>query len=64
MEFPVMLYRANGSMLEWDGEQFDYVIAADADDIAAAEADGFSIAKPTASEDAPRRGRPRKQVDA
>ena len=31
MQFPAMLYKP-GSMFEWDGEMFDYVIANDEDD--------------------------------
>jgi hypothetical protein len=27
MEYPAMLYKADGSMLEWDGEMFEWARA-------------------------------------
>lgn len=51
MEFPLMVYR-HGSMMEWDGEMFDYLViepGADAEDEAkAALKDGWSVGKPEA----------------
>lgn len=44
-DYPLMLYR-DGSMLEWDGETYDYLIVNDADEAKAAKADGYSVAKP------------------
>lgn len=46
MQFPAMLYKANGSMLEWDGEMFDYVIVNDQEEAEIALDDGWSIGKP------------------
>ena len=46
MEFPAMLYKANGSMLEWDGEMFDYLIVDDEEEAEIALEDGWSIGKP------------------
>jgi len=48
MQFPLMLYKF-GSMFIWDGEGFDYVIVADADELEIAQADGWSIDKPKAA---------------
>lgn len=49
MEFPLMVYR-HGSMMEWDGEMFDYLViepGPDAEDEAkAALKDGWSVGKP------------------
>ena len=46
MQFPAMLYKAYGSMLEWDGEMFDYVIVNDEEEAEIALADGWSVGKP------------------
>ena len=43
MEFPIMLYRPEGAMLEWDGAMWDYVICADADEVELARMDGFAL---------------------
>lgn len=43
MDFPVMLYRAEGTMLEWDGAMWDYIICADEDEVELARLDGFGI---------------------
>lgn len=43
MEYPIMLYRADGTMLEWDGAMWDYVICADADEAEIAALDGFHL---------------------
>lgn len=45
MEFPAMLYRY-GSMFDWDGEQFDYLIVGSQEEADAALADGWSVGKP------------------
>ena len=42
-----MLYKP-GTMLEWDGEFFDYVIVDDAEEAEIAVADGWSYEKPKA----------------
>jgi hypothetical protein len=47
MEFPAMLYR-RGSMFEWDGEMFDYLIVNDAEEVAEALDDGWCQGKPPA----------------
>lgn len=44
-EFPAMLYKP-GSTFLWDGEMFDYVIVADEEELAIAQADGWSLGKP------------------
>lgn len=59
MEFPAMLYKT-GTMFEWDGGLFDYVIVADADEAEIALADGWVPHKPAEDEAPARRGRPRK----
>lgn len=51
MEFPLMLYKP-GTMFEWDGEWFDYVIVADQDEADIALADGWVPHKPTPAEEA------------
>ena len=43
MDFPCMLYRAEGTMLEWGGAMWDYVICADEDEVELARLDGFGI---------------------
>ena len=43
MEYPIMLYKADGSMLEWDGAMWDYVICNDEDEYGEAVASGFSL---------------------
>ena len=63
VDYPAMLYKF-GTMLEWDGERFDYVIVTDQEEADIAVADGWSFTKPVAAEpstDAPRRGRPPKK---
>lgn len=49
-EFPLMLYKADGSMLEWDGEMFDYLVIEPGDnaedEAKAALKDGYSVGKP------------------
>jgi len=45
MQFPAMLYKP-GSMLEWDGEMFDYVIVNDEEEAEIALSDGWSVGKP------------------
>lgn len=47
LEFPLMLYKP-GTMLEWDGELFDYVIVNDQEEADVALADGWSVEKPKA----------------
>lgn len=49
--YPMMLYR-HGSMFEWDGEMFDYIVVEDADEAKAAKADGYSAEKPAAKKPA------------
>lgn len=46
LEFPAMLYKADGDMLEWDGEMFDHLVVEDAEELKAAKADGWSVGKP------------------
>lgn len=46
LEWPAMLFKANGDMLEWDGEMFDYLIVEDADEAKAALDKGWSNGKP------------------
>lgn len=46
IEYPAMLYKADGSMFEWDGEMFDCLIVEDADAAKAALKNGWSIGKP------------------
>ena len=58
MPFPIMLYKF-GSMIEWDGEKFDYVICADAEELEIAQADGWSIDKPSAEK--PAKAKPAKK---
>jgi hypothetical protein len=41
-----MLYKSDGSMLEWDGEMFDYLIVENEDEAKAALKDGWSVGKP------------------
>jgi hypothetical protein len=48
MEYPAMLYKADGTMLLWDGEMFDHVVVNDEDELKAAKADGYSVEKPKA----------------
>lgn len=48
MEYPGMVYKAGGAMLEWDGEMFDILIVNDDDELKAAKADGYSVGKPEA----------------
>ena len=45
MQFPAMLYKP-GSMFEWDGEMFDYVIVNDEEEAEIALSDGWSVGKP------------------
>jgi hypothetical protein len=52
MDFPLMLYKP-GSMFEWDGETFDYLIVEDGDEAKAAKADGWSVDKPSAEKKEP-----------
>ena len=63
MEYPAMAFK-RGSMFEWDGEMFDYVIVADRDEADIALADGWVFHKPTdepePAKEPPRRGRPPK----
>lgn len=59
MEFPFMLYKP-GSMIEWDGEGFDYLVVDDVDELEAAKADGWSEGKEPVAKP---RGRPRKADD-
>jgi len=46
MQFPAMLYKL-GSMFEWDGEMFDYVIVNDEEEAEIAISDGWSVGKPS-----------------
>lgn len=69
LEFPALLYKP-GTMFEWDGETFDYVVVNDEEEAEIASADGWVPHKPTPEEDAvieaaepARRGRPRKTVE-
>jgi len=43
MEYPVMLYKPDGSMLLWDGAMWDTVIVNDDDEMGEAVANGFSL---------------------
>jgi len=65
-----MLYKP-GTMFEWDGEWFDYVIVTDSEEAEIALADGWVSHKPTAEEEAEvvakepaRRGRPPKKAES
>ena len=44
MEFPIMLYRPNGTMLEWDGGMWDYIVCTDEDEVELARIDSFALA--------------------
>ena len=43
MEYPAMLYKAGGSMLEWDGAMWDFVIVADDEEQEIARAEGYGL---------------------
>jgi hypothetical protein len=49
-EYPLMLYKAGGSMFEWDGEMFDHLVIEPGDnaeaETSAALKDGWSVGKP------------------
>ena len=67
MEYPAMGYK-RGSMFEWDGEQFDYLIVADEEEAEIALADGWVFHKPTdepePAKEPARRGRPPKAKES
>jgi hypothetical protein len=44
MDFPMMLYRPDGEMLDWDGKKWDYIICADEEEVELARLDGFAPA--------------------
>jgi len=44
-ELPAMVYKP-GSMFEWDGERFDYLVVTDEEGLADALAGGWSVGKP------------------
>lgn len=55
-----------GSMFEWDGEMFDYLIVNDEEEAEIALADGWVFHKPSKEEEAvdiKKRGRKPKQAD-
>lgn len=55
--FPAMLFKP-GSMFEWDGEMFDYLVVDDEEEAEIALADGWVVGKPGTSDDSkPQRGR-------
>lgn len=45
-----MAYRP-GTMFQWDGEMFDYLIVSDDDEAEIAQADGWVFHKPTPEEE-------------
>lgn len=47
-EFPAVMYKAGGTMLQWDGEWFDRLVVAKEDEYQKGLADGWSIGKPSA----------------
>lgn len=59
MDFPAMLYKPDGSMLEWDGAFWDFVIVADEEEAEIAHADGFGLPGEDA---APKRARAKKDA--
>jgi hypothetical protein len=57
LEYPAMLYKRDGTMLQWDGEMFDHLIVNNADEAKAALSDGWSAGKP--KKDAPKKDKPK-----
>ena len=63
LELPAMLYKRDGSILDWDGKMWDTLIVATDEELEAALADGWEtpsmLTEP--QEEKPRRGRPPKE---
>lgn len=59
MEYPAMLYKPDGAMLEWDGAMWDFVIVNDAEEAEIARADGYGL---PGEEAAPKRARAKKEA--
>ena len=62
MDFPLMLYRPDGSMLEWDGALWDTVIVNDEEEAEIALADGYGLPGEEISPAPAKRGRPKKEA--
>lgn len=65
LEMPAMLYKRDGTMLDWDGKMWDTIIVADEEDLEIALANGWqhpadAIKPDDDKPEAARRGRPPK----
>ena len=57
LDYPAMLYKRDGDMIEWDGKRFDTLIVADEEELEIALSDGWQLPADVLKEPAKAKGK-------